>query len=67
MKVGMVKNVFVEVDSSILMEFVEHVIQILTMMVKIVCVITAFMEMLINARNAMSHAENVQGQNIINA
>lgn len=59
-------NVFAQLDSSKLLEFVEHVILELNMMVKIVSVILDILEIEIFVHHATNHAANVQDLKPIN-
>ena len=67
MKVGMVKNAFVLLVITKLMEFVEHVILTQPITRKLVFVTMDIMEILTNVINAIAVVENAQVLNLINA
>lgn len=67
MKVGMVKNAFVLLVITKLMEFVEHVILTQHTTRILVFAIMDFMEILTNAINAIAVVEDAQVLNLTNA
>ena len=66
MKVGMVKNAFVLLVITKLMEFVEHVILTQPITRKLVFATMDIMEILTNVINAIAVVENAQVLNLTN-